>query len=160
MFLKLQSREHPDFGTESSLPGSLHKTVQGLVKGYVSEKTGIPISALLCNNQLGESDNCGKPDCNPCLSGTTKKLSCRKVSRGGMVYTCNCISCKQAVLVKESWYHGRSARTLYTRQGEHITGWEAGKEENALHKHAQLFHQGEDDLFGARGAQGNNTLYS
>ena len=43
---------------------------------------------------------------------------------------------------KESWYHGRTARTLYTRQGEHITGCEAGKSENALFKHAQLHHQG------------------
>ena len=42
----------------------------------------------------------------------------------------------------ESWYHGRSARTLYTRQGEHLTGSEAGKSENALFKHAQLHHQG------------------
>ena len=115
----------------------------GLIKAYVAEKTGVPISALLFNNQLGENDTCGKLDCNPCLRGTTKKLSCRKVSRGGMVYACNCLNCKQAVEVKESWYHGRTARTLYTRQGEHITGFEAGKEENALYKHAQLFHQGE-----------------
>ena len=115
----------------------------GLIKAYVAEKTGIPISALLFNNQLGEKDTCGKLDCNPCLKGTTKKLSCRKVSRGGMVYACNCLNCKQAVEVKESWYHGRTARTLYTRQGEHITGFETGKVENALYKHAQLFHQGE-----------------
>ena len=34
----------------------------GLVKGYVAEKTGVPISALLFNNQLGETDNFGKQD--------------------------------------------------------------------------------------------------
>ena len=119
----------------------------GLVKGYVAEKTGVPISALLFNNQLGENDNCGKQDCNPCLRGTTKKLSCRKVLRGGMVYACNCLSCKQAVVAKESWYHGRTARTLYTRQAEHISGWEASKVDNALHKHTQLFHQGEVPVF-------------
>ena len=119
----------------------------GLVKGYVAEKTGVPISALLFNNQLGENDNCGKQDCNPCLRGTTKKLSCRKVLRGGMVYACNCLSCKQAVVAKESWYHGCTARTLYTRQAEHISGWEASKVDNALHKHTQLFHQGEVPVF-------------
>ena len=60
-----------------------------------------------------------------------------------MVYSCNCLGCKQEVLSKESWYHGRSARTLYTRQGEHMTGCEARKPDNALYKHAQLHHQGE-----------------
>ena len=114
----------------------------GLVRGYVAEKSGIPLSALLFNNQLGESDICGKPDCNPCSSGTTKKLSCRKVSRGGMVYSCCCLGCKMELEAKESWYHGRTARTLYTRQCEHLTGCAAGKSENALFKHAQLHHQG------------------
>ena len=64
-----------------------------------------------------------------------------------MVYACNCLSCKQAVVAKESWYHGRTARTLYTRQAEHISGWEASKVDNALHKHTQLFHQGEVPVF-------------
>ena len=71
-----------------------------------------------------------------------KRLSCRKVSSGGMVYSCTCISCKLAVEEKVSMYHGRSARTLYTRQGEHIGGCQAGKVDNALFKHAQLHHQG------------------
>ena len=60
----------------------------GLIQGYVAEKSGIPLSALLFNNQPGEKDHCGRDDCNPCRRGTTRKLSCRKVSLGGMVYTC------------------------------------------------------------------------
>ena len=143
----------------------------GLVRGYVAEKSGTPLSALLFNNQPGEKDLCdkddcnpcrkgttkklscrkvsqggmvyscsclsckqavvekvsGKDDCNPCRKGTTKKLSCRKVSQGGMVYSCSCLSCKQAVVEKVSKYHGRSARILYTRQSEHISGCMAGK---------------------------------
>ena len=95
----------------------------------------------------GELDDCGREDCNPCRSGTTKKLSCRKVSPGGMVYSCSCLTCKLRVEEKESWYHGRSARTLYTRQSEHETGFRAGKPENALFKHAQLHHQGETPEF-------------
>ena len=59
-----------------------------------------------------------------------------------MVYSCTCISCKLAVEEKVSMYHGRSARTLFTRQGEHIGGCQAGKVDNALFKHAQLHHQG------------------
>ena len=114
----------------------------GLVRGYVAEKSGTPLSALLFNNQPGEKDLCDKDDCNPCRKGTTKKLSCRKVSQGGMVYSCSCLSCKQAVEVKVSKYHGRSARTLYTRQSEHISGCMAGKVDNALFKHTQNFHQG------------------
>ena len=114
----------------------------GLVRGYVAEKSGIPLSALLFNNQPGEKDDCGRVDCNPCRRGTTKKLSCRKVSLGGMVYVCTCLSCKLAVEEKVSKYHGRTARTLYTRQGEHISGCEAGKPDNALFKHTELYHQG------------------
>ena len=44
--------------------------------------------------------------------------------------------------VKVSKYHGRSARTLYTHQSEHISGCMAGKVDNALFKHTQNFHQG------------------
>ena len=107
-----------------------------LVKGYVAEKSGIPLSALLFSSQPGEKDNCGKSDCNTCVKGTTKRLSCRKVARGGMVYSCQCITCK--LEQKESWYHGWSARTLYTRQGEHNGGLVAGRVDNALFKHAPL----------------------
>ena len=114
----------------------------GLVRGYVAEKSGIPLSALLFNNQPGEKDHCARDDCNPCRRGTTKKLSCRKVSLGGMVYACTCLSCKLAVEGKVSKYHGRTARTLYTRQSEHISGCEAGKTDNALFKHTELYHQG------------------
>ena len=64
-----------------------------------------------------------------------------------MVYKCNCMTCKQAVVSRESWYHGRSARTLYTRQGEHLAGYEARKTDNALFKHAQLHHPGENPIF-------------
>ena len=122
-----------DFGA-SSLP-------EPLIDKY-DRYHGVPLSALLFNNQFGEADLCNKEDCNPCRSGTTKRLSCRKVSRGRMVYSCTCISCKLAVEEKVSMYHGRSARTLYTRQGEHIGGCQAGKVDNALFKHAQLHHQG------------------
>ena len=75
------------------------------------------------------------------MRGTTRQLSCRKVSRGGLAYSCQCITCKLEQQ-KESWYHGRSARTLYTRQGEHNSGLAAGREDNALYKHAQLYHPG------------------
>ena len=71
----------------------------------------------------------------------------RRVARGGMVYKCNCLTCKQAVVSRESWYHGMSARTLYTRQGEHFAGYEARKTDNALFKHAQLHHPGENPVF-------------
>ena len=114
----------------------------GLIRGYVAEKSGIPLSALLFNTQPGEKDHCARDDCNPCRRGTTKKLSCRKVSLGGMVYACTCLSCKMAVEEKVSKYHGRTARTLYTRQAEHISGCEAGKADNALFKHTELYHQG------------------
>ena len=71
-----------------------------------------------------------------------------------MVYSCQCLKCKERVVQVEdkeepicSKYHGRSARCLYSRQKEHFSGWEGGKEENALHKHKELFHPGEECQF-------------
>ena len=48
--------------------------------------------------------------------------------------------CKEAVVPKQSWYHGRSQRTLYTRQSEHCHGFESKKLDNALYKHTLLHH--------------------
>ena len=76
----------------------IKKSSGDLIRGYVAEQSGTPISAILFDNQLGETDRCEKQDCNPCLTGTTKRLSCRKVTRCGMVYTCNCLTCQQAVI--------------------------------------------------------------
>ena len=71
-----------------------------------------------------------------------------------MVYVCTCLTCKEKVLQVDgkeesicSKYHGRSHRCLFTRQGEHITGYQGRKEENALFKHQQLFHSGEECNF-------------
>ena len=64
-----------------------------------------------------------------------------------MVYSCNCLTCKEAVVPKQSWYHGRSQRTLYTRQGEHCHGFESKKADNALYKHALLHHPDERPNF-------------
>lgn len=40
----------------------------------------------------------------------------------------------------ESWYHGETSRTLYTRQLEHFAGLQGRKENNDLHKHQELHH--------------------
>jgi hypothetical protein len=123
----------------------------GLVRATVVEQPGMPLSALLVDNQPGETDLCAKPDCNPCRSGTTRRQSCHRSSLGGMVYHCVCQTCKargeedgQQVL---SYYHGRTGRCLYTRQKEHLTGLAARKEDNAMWKHKELFHEAEDCRF-------------
>ena len=73
------------------------KTSGGRVRGYVAEQSGIPLSALLYSSQPGEQDFCGKDDCNPCEQGTSKKMNCRKVTKGGVVYSAQCITCKEGV---------------------------------------------------------------
>ena len=110
----------------------------GRVKGYVAEQLGIPLSALLYTSQPGETDDCGKVDCNPCRRGTTCRLSCRRVARGGLVYSCTCLTCKEAG--EESWYHGQTAKSLYTRQGQHVAGLELEKLDNAMFKHQENQH--------------------
>ena len=126
----------------------------GKVRAAVIEQSGLPVSALLVDPTQGEKDHCGKDDCNPCQTGTTKKMSCHRSGVGGMVYSCTCLTCKEKVVQVDgkdepicSQYHGRSHRCLITRQNEHKAGLEARKEDNALYKHQQLFHQGEECQF-------------
>ena len=71
----------------------VRQSSNGLVRATVVEKPGVPISSLLVDSMPGESDNCGKQDCNPCAGGTTRRLSCHRSSRGGMVYHCHCTTC-------------------------------------------------------------------
>ena len=40
----------------------------------------------------------------------------------------------------ESWYHGETSRTLYSRQQEHLKGLQGRKENNALYRHKELHH--------------------
>jgi hypothetical protein len=115
----------------------------GRVRGYVAEQSGVPLSALLYSAHLGEQDSCGQPDCNPCVRGTTQRLSCRRVTRGGLVYSCRCLTCEERGeddAKVESWYHGETSRTLYTRQKEHMKGLAGRKPDNALFKHQELHH--------------------
>ena len=110
-----------------------------LVRGYVAEQSGIPLGSLLYSSQPGEVDSCGQDDCNPCRRGTTRKLSCRKVTRGGQVYSCTCLTCRD-VGQSEAWYHGETSCTLYSRQREHLNGLARKKQTNALYKHEENHH--------------------
>ena len=55
-------------------------------------------------------------------------INCRKVARGGRVYSSKGLTCEEEVGAGEeeveAWYHGETSRTLYTRQREHLTGKE------------------------------------
>ena len=123
------------------------------IRPKVVEQTGLPISALLVDPMQGEQDTCGKDDCNPCQNGTSKKMSCRRSSLGGMVYNVQCMICKDIIDPDrpdeniKCLYHGRTCRCLYTRQKEHNSGAEGRKEDNALYKHMQLFHPNQTPKF-------------
>jgi hypothetical protein len=47
----------------------------------------------------------------------------------------------------ESWYHGETSRTLYSRQLEHVKGLSGRKENNPLYKHKELHHPDTDPTF-------------
>ena len=125
----------------------------GKIRPMVIEQTGLPISALLVDPMQGEQDFCDKDDCNPCRNGTSRHMSCRRSSLGGMVYGCQCMICNenenpdQPDETIKSWYHGRSCRCLYSRQREHNSGVEGQKEENAMHKHMEIHHPNEEPRF-------------
>ena len=65
----------------------------GRIRPAVVEQSGLPISALLVDPTQGEQDLCGKAECNPCQTGTTKRMSCHRSGVGGMVYSCTCLTC-------------------------------------------------------------------
>lgn len=121
----------------------------GKVRPTIVEQPGLPISALLVDSLAGELDDCGKEDCNPCQTGTTRKLSCRRVTLGGMVYNASCLTCRERGVregeVLASCYHGRTCRCLYSRQKEHFAGLAGQKEDNPLWKHKENFHPQEDN---------------
>ena len=56
----------------------VRESSSGLVRATVVEQPGVKLSALLVDNLPGEQDCCSKPDCNPCRSGATKRLSCHR----------------------------------------------------------------------------------
>ena len=117
------------------------------------------------DNQPGESDLCGKDDCNPCMKGTTKKKNCRKVTKGGLVYSCRCLTCEEEVrgggeeevrgrgeeeeeeAQKKSRYHGETHKTLYSRQKQHNADLDSRKESNAMFKHKTNNHNGDQAEF-------------
>ena len=117
----------------------------GRVRGFMAEQSGIPLSALLYASQPGEADDRGKADCNPCRRGTTHRLSCTKEARGGMVYSCTCLTCKEAG--DESWYHGQTAKSLYTRPGQHVAGLELEHPDNTMFEHQENQHPDQDPKF-------------
>jgi hypothetical protein len=120
----------------------------GLVRATVVEQAGVPLSALLVDPLPGGQDLCEEADCNPCRTGTTRRLSCHRSNLGGCVYNCLCMTCKEEDgRERVSHYHGRTSRCLYTRQLEHFEGLAKKKEDNPLYKHKELHHQGEDCQF-------------
>ena len=56
----------------------------GRIRPAVVEQSGLPISALLVGSTQGEQDFCGKVYCNPCQTGTTKRMSCHRSGVGGI----------------------------------------------------------------------------
>ena len=143
----------------------------GLVRPYVAEQSGLPLSSLIYDNQPGEEDHCGSNTCNPCEMGTTRKKNCRKVTRGGLVYSCRCLTCEEEGRQggggdggggggggregggrgggggeedqeRRAYYHGECKKTLHSRQGEHFKGLEGNKEINPLFKHETNQHEG------------------
>ena len=111
----------------------------------------MPLSALLYSSQPGKQDRCGRADCNPCQHSTTQRLACRNLTRGGQVYSCHCVTCEELEgegdQKWESWYHGKTSRTLYSRQLEHLKGLAGRKENNALFKHKELHHPDTNPTF-------------
>ena len=70
-----------------------------------------------------------------------------------MVYNCECMICKDSENLErpgentKAYYHGRTSRCLYSRQREHNAGADGRREDNAMHKHMELYHPNEEPKF-------------
>ena len=115
------------------------------------EQGGLPLRSLLCKSAPKEQDTCNNDNCNVCCSEGSKRLICRKVTRGGIGYEAQCKECEKDG--KISLYHGETSRTLYTRTTEHLRNerdQDSTTEGRALLKHMAVFHPGEEPSFDIR----------
>ena len=96
---------------------------------------------LLSRKNPWAPDCCEKDDCLVCSSTDKKEGKATPCSLEGICYVISCTRCKAANV--DARYFGESARTAYLRGKEHAKGQEKNLEDNPLHKHNVVHHQGE-----------------
>ena len=86
------------------------------------------------------SGSCHRDNCFPCISGRTGQ--CQKQN---VTYRIDCQLCK--LEGKVATYFGETARTMYDRGSEHLSGLVSGNPDNVLVQHMEEEHQGTEPEF-------------
>ena len=106
----------------------------------VVERGGETLMSKLCRNNPWGSRRCERDNCLYCPHSKEGKGGACK--REGVVYKIVCIKCEQEKVRAEYW--GETSRTGFERGEEHVTGLESRYEKNALWKHIEGDHRGEE----------------
>ena len=83
---------------------------------------------------------CDRADCPVCTS-TSSKGGCRHANVG---YMLSCDNCKQSDI--QATYQGETSKSAYERGNQHAEGLIKKLEENPLWKHAELYHEGDNQI--------------
>ncbi len=116
----------------------IKKDSKGRVNAKIIERGGTSLKSQLCKLAPVEQERCNDLSCKICSSNSNRTMICRRTSKGGLGYNIQCNLCKANNI--NSFYHGETSRTLYTRIKEHMQQ-EANK---PLIKHNSTFHPEED----------------
>ena len=122
---------------EATPNSELKMKMKQLVKKHkmkinIVEKVGETMKTVLQRSDPFGSKICGRNDCFICNQGLP--LNCRE---RGCVYELTCLECVN------KHYRGQTSRAVYDRTKEHIKDWNDKSENSPLHRHSEIYHNGE-----------------
>ena len=109
----------------------------------VEEKGQTLESILRKKNPWAKGTECGRDRCWPCSNPDKKEKG--KCTWEGVVYQITCNICKDLEI--EAIYYGETARTGFHRGEDHSKAIKGGDKENAMYKHNQIHHNGEEATY-------------
>ena len=119
--------------------------MMGTDRVRVVERGGTELKEMLCKNNPFGRQKCLREDCQVCHGKYSEGKQAGKCLEEGITYKISCMECKMEG--KKTNYWGESSRTLYERYGEHLDKKLKKKEDSALWKHEELWHNGEEVEF-------------
>ena len=116
------------------------------------ERGGKTLKDILSRTNPWVSQGCDREECLPCSEEKGRGGNCQQE---GIVYQISCRECSLSNIKAE--YTGESSRTPFLRGREHLDGLRKRNEKNALWKHCEMFHGGEEVKFAMKVLRSHKT---
>ena len=123
---------------------------EGMKFNFV-EMGGRTIKRELQKSNPTATPGCDKPDCECCKNGRGAGGQCHK---NNVNYIVTCKLCPEG---KEAVYIGETARNVYVRMKEHVSG---GGKRSFISKHLEEFHRGMEGKFETKVTKTNKDCLS